>query len=371
VIKETDNVVKETQPTIDGGSDTVASRVSDLSLQLLGWTVFMSAASTGDNQRLTSLLEGGMSVNTVAADGYTALHCAARAGHVHTIRFLLQHGANIESTNLQKKKRRPIHEAVLGKKHEAVSTLLEAGADGITMDEDSDDILVCVAKAGDADVAQTWLKNIQDQQRMIEMAGLLIVASIQSNAIPLLSWLLSTHPAALCHDTIVKKSPIYIATTRGHQNALKTLLLSCKATSTSTQGFVQSISRSLPRAAEIYSLEMVQMLLECKAINVNHKDTYQRTALHIAADKGATRIVELLLRHPDITTDAQQWDEKSPLHLAALKGHSDAVALLLKHHSIDVNLVDRYDKTALHYAAERDNTGVIMLLLEHPTTNVN
>jgi ankyrin repeat protein len=267
--------------------------------------------------------------------------------------------------------RRPIHEAIIGKKHEAVSTILEAGADAHAKDGYGDTTIQYVARAGDIDVARVWLRATKDQQRMMEMAELLIIASVRSNAVLLLSWLLSIYPAASQYSTKLWKSPIYIATTHGHQNALRTLLLSCKATSASNPGFVKSISDCLPQAAIKDSAEMVQMLLECEGINVNQEKYPEGTALLIAVKKGATRIVELLLRHPDITVDVQTNIKETLLHHAAREGYPDVVALLLKQHSIDVNLRNNYGRTALHYAAGHGYTSVIALLLEHPTTEVN
>jgi hypothetical protein len=82
LVKGTKAVVKTAQPTNEDDSVLDASGGPEYSNQPPGWTVMMAAARTGDTQRLTYLLQRGMSVNAVAADGYTALHCAARAGQV-------------------------------------------------------------------------------------------------------------------------------------------------------------------------------------------------------------------------------------------------------------------------------------------------
>jgi ankyrin repeat protein len=73
----------------------------------------MEAASTGNLLLLEHLLYRGVHVDTQAEDGYTALHCAAKAGSVAVISVLLENGATIDLCNHKSQGRRPIHEAVL------------------------------------------------------------------------------------------------------------------------------------------------------------------------------------------------------------------------------------------------------------------
>lgn len=56
---------------------------------------FHEAAALGDINRIQALIEGAPGcMNLLSADGWTALHLAAFFGHVDTVRFLLNNGAD-------------------------------------------------------------------------------------------------------------------------------------------------------------------------------------------------------------------------------------------------------------------------------------
>ncbi len=88
-------------------------------------------------------------------------------------------------------------------------------------------------------------------------------------------------------------------------------------------------------------------------ININVKNRYDQTPLHIAAEKGCTETVELLLKEgADI--NAENSDGQTPLHEAVWNGYTETVKLLLDKKA-NVNTKDNYGKTALDYASERSH----------------
>lgn len=55
------------------------------------------AAQTGDLERVQKLLSDGRCVNAADQAGYTALHYAARNGHLNVCKLLLQQNADINA----------------------------------------------------------------------------------------------------------------------------------------------------------------------------------------------------------------------------------------------------------------------------------
>ncbi|XP_044514226.1 inversin [Gracilinanus agilis] len=99
--------------------------------------------------------------------------------------------------------------------------------------------------------------------------------------------------------------------------------------------------------------------------DVNKADHSQRTALHLAAQKGNYRFMKLLL------TRRANWmqkdlEEMTPLHLATRHKSPKCLALLLKFMAPgEVDTQDRNKQTALHWSAYYNNPEHVKLLIKH------
>ena len=113
-----------------------------------GRAAIVRAASAGDTAAVALMLKLGFPVETRGEDGGTALHAASYAGHVETVRLLLDRGADVEARDLQWTSS-PLVWASVGSGEgrdasrpgdwvEIVRTLLEQGAStaDITLDPD-------------------------------------------------------------------------------------------------------------------------------------------------------------------------------------------------------------------------------------------
>ncbi|WP_420421121.1 ankyrin repeat domain-containing protein [Simkania sp.] len=110
----------------------------------------------------------------------------------------------------------------------------------------------------------------------------------------------------------------------------------------------------------ISSEDLKQALYGLK--DVNDRDEYEQTALHLAAINGNdTSITTLLNASSDI--HAKNNRDNTPLHFAAYKGHINAIEVLLKAGSdIHATNIDGY--TPLHMAAEQGHVKAIEVLLK-------
>ncbi|XP_043835482.1 inversin [Dromiciops gliroides] len=99
--------------------------------------------------------------------------------------------------------------------------------------------------------------------------------------------------------------------------------------------------------------------------DVNKADHSQRTALHLAAQKGNYRFMKLLL------TRRANWmqkdlEEMTPLHLTTRHKSPKCLALLLKFMAPgEVDTQDKNKQTALHWSAYYNNPEHVKLLIKH------
>ncbi len=117
------------------------------------------------------------------------------------------------------------------------------------------------------------------------------------------------------------------------------------------------------RAALKGDEHLTALLLHVKWLNVDIRNTMNRTALIYAAETNAEKIATLLLQH-NASVDIQYTGGKTALMYAAGK-NADVVTTLLLQHNASVDIEDTGDKTALMYAAEKNADTVTTLLLQH------
>lgn len=97
--------------------------------------------------------------------------------------------------------------------------------------------------------------------------------------------------------------------------------------------------------------------------NVNVKQKYGYTAMHIAVSMHHTKVVQELIRDERVDVNAKDSAGWTPLHLAAQFGFEDVVKLLVKlAPRIDLNAKTHDGKTALDLAVNEDRTSIIELI---------
>lgn len=96
--------------------------------------------------------------------------------------------------------------------------------------------------------------------------------------------------------------------------------------------------------------------------DVDVKNEFGDTPLHIAASTGYTSVVKLLLEH-EADVNAKNKIRETPLHCASSEGIIGNVELLLEHKA-DVNAINKDGDTPLHLACKESYLEAVKLLLK-------
>ncbi|KAG8183242.1 hypothetical protein JTE90_014415 [Oedothorax gibbosus] len=121
--------------------------------------------------------------------------------------------------------------------------------------------------------------------------------------------------------------------------------------------------------------ECVEVLIAHNA-DVNAKDRFDVTALHVAAEKGNTSCLKALLNANAECSLPTKCSKKgcytavpylggtTPLHLAAENNHVDCIQELIQY-GADYNAVDELGRTSLYIAAQRGFAGCVLAHLKN------
>lgn len=248
----------------------------------------MSFAAENRPAELERLLKQPLPPDAADGAGNTALHVAARAGHVECVDLLLEAGALPDGGPGATT---PLYAAVAHGHIEVVQLLLQAAANLEIMMDDGSTALHAAAAGGVLKVLRVLLEAGSDKDRLIADGDLI--------------------------------TALHMAAANGHLEVLE-LLVEARADTTVGRGAADGTA--LHWAAEMGHVECVELLLK-SGMNFEDVTSHGATALHWAAEKGQQQVVELLLeagadKDKATTLGATAWN------LAIEHGHLEVAQLL-------------------------------------------
>ena len=278
-------------------------------------------------------------------DGLTALHLAAKFGHVAVAKTLLETPRFEITVNASTfvMEYSALHMASRHGHQGVVEALLTSPAFKAVnaLDFNGSSALHSAARFGQSAVVELLLRHPRFQ-----------IASLKNRR----------YEATALHSAALE----------GHAEAARVLLAAQGRFSTSVVNAVQKQgSTALHTAALGGHVGVAQELLDCARFDaVNACNFVSGTALHTAAFHGHADVARLLLSHPRFTSSALPNDVgQSALHLAASQGHTQVARTLLGSHDDfprkAVNTTTPFDNaTALHVAVRFGHDAMVSLLLQ-------
>ena len=336
-------------------------------------------------------------VNQKDTNGTTALHWAAREGHLAIARLLLIKGANINMKDHRNKT--ALHNAATSGNEELVQLLLKKGADVNAGNNNNWTALHFAAASGHEGIFRLLIEMGADINMKDDFHGTVLHFAAESGYEGVVRLLLEEG----ADIKVISKhvgTALHCAARYGHTGLVRLLLdmgahidakdrsnytVLHEAASSGDEGIVRLL---LHRGADVNAKDscgwtvlqtaltwrkwgLVQLLLDMGA-DVNAEDYLNMTALHYAAsyggreyggrEFGGEKIIPLLLdMGADI--DAKGYRNKTALNMAADENNEEAVRVLLDR-GADINVKDEDGMTALDHAAKYKRERIVQLLLE-------
>lgn len=269
----------------------------------LGWTPVHYSTWAGEEQIVALLVARGAEINRGDKSGLTPLHLAARRGYQHIVRRLLVDSAQVKDR--AQGGLTALHFAVLSGREELVEFLLARGALAGVKDT-----------KGSAPIHYAAMLGLNEAVEVLLMNG--------------------THV-----DTKgpMGQTPLHLAVTYRQKEVVEQLL---------RHGADPNVPAAWLGFAPLHlarDREIIELLLRNGA-NVDARNDYEMTALHMAAEHGDEETARLLLASGADVNATRDYRPRTPLAIAAARGHQRIVQLFRQHGASESPPDDRAASTS-------------------------
>ncbi|KAL7888091.1 hypothetical protein AOLI_G00030650 [Acnodon oligacanthus] len=296
----------------------LVSKKAQLDKRLPNQTSALHLAIQSGSMPLTQiLLDKGLDPNSIGPKDQTPLHFSALHNHPALMALLLRKGAQVNSVTQDGLT--ALHLASQSGHTESVAQLLEGKADVHTQDKQGRTALHWAANHGEANIIK-----------------LLLFAGAEAN------------PAEK-----ERKTPLHLAAMAGHTDAVSTLLAGkakCGAKDMDGCSALHYAARNGHKGVA------AALLASGRNKNVDDRNVWRRTPLHLAAEHGQELLVDLLLEK-QAKINAIDNNKDTPLHSACRAGHLGAVQRLVnwtQGQRANLQATNNVKKTALQVAETED-----------------
>ncbi|XP_051566532.1 ankyrin repeat domain-containing protein 50-like isoform X1 [Myxocyprinus asiaticus] len=301
------------------------------------------------------------------SEGWTALRSASWGGHKEAVSLLLEAGAEIDGCDSDG--RTALRAAAWGGHEEILLTLLDHGAEVDHSDREGRTPLIAAAYMGHKEAVQIMLDagadvNLADGdgRTALSVAALCVPSTTGGRGHGEVVSILLERGANPEHKDRDGMTPLLLASYKGHEEVVE-LLLEAGADVDESSGVHSSAVTPLLAAAAMGHAGTVNRMLFWGAA-VDGIDGEGRTALCLAAANGSVEVVRALL---DRGLDENHKDDLgwTPLHAAACEGHKSVCAVLTERGSmVRVGELDVEGRSPLILAAQEGHCSTVRLLLD-------
>ncbi|XP_009931289.2 CARD- and ANK-domain containing inflammasome adapter protein [Opisthocomus hoazin] len=286
------------------------------------YTPLLLACETGKAESAEVLIKKGanLGIKTPASD--TALHLAVQAGAASIANLLLRKGMEGNLTNRDDET--PLHVAAIHNKGALVGLLVNAGAKINAVTKEFVTPLHIASQRGNADVAQQLLLHKADVNVKDKQSKSPLHFAAERGDKTMVEMLLNAKADPNAQDK-EKKTPLHAAAVRGHLSIVKVLLAKKGRSGAKDMDGCTPVHYAAIKG----NTEVIKTLLTSgKNKNIDDRNIWRKTALHIAAEYGHSDLINLLLSH-GAAINALDSSKDTPLHCACKAGHFSAANSLV------------------------------------------
>ncbi|XP_055940721.1 uncharacterized protein LOC129971193 [Argiope bruennichi] len=313
------------------------------------------AAGKGHTKLVNLLLKFNAIIDSKENTNATALHISLYNGHLEVIQSLVEKGANIEVIGTVKKCK-PLHVAAHLGNVQIVELLISKGADIHSRDtSDQATPLIIAALRRHKSVVKVLISKGADFREIFKFG----TDPVNLTIFNALRELLLDENIDMNLSIVEDLEPILLlAGGFGHQLMIKFCLeKSCNINARNEFG-----STALHLAAISNHQEAVTFLLENGA-DINAEDSEGNTALSLAAKHNGKETVCILLNKKTKITRSPTNEINTSLYLAAVSGHASIINVLFRECQFDILILQKkYD--FLHRASQYGHRKVVETLLK-------
>ncbi|XP_077294223.1 transient receptor potential channel pyrexia-like [Arctopsyche grandis] len=308
---------------------------------------------------LEPMLQAGVDIHFSDDEGLSAVHISSFVGCLTCTNFLISKGADV---NMVTKCFSPLHCAAFGNQPEIAKLLINNGA-SVSLQKKTkceESILHCAVRSNAAECLQIFIAEDVDVNSIEPSGTNPIHLAADLGMTTCLEILLKSKNADVNTRTRIgdkESTALHLAADDGNLECVDLLLRNgADASLKNHRGFT-----ALHLAAGCSSLECVESLLKNGNADPNAEDYNKRTPLHAAIRISETTfdIIETLISWG---ANVNQKDEYgfTPLHLASLDGLSQCVETLI-YHGADVTTKAKKGNSALNVIARKTPASIEMI----------
>jgi ankyrin repeat protein len=315
-------------------------------------------------QKVQILMQHGANVSLSSADGFTALHDAARFDRADCCKLLVATNSSLVHKKDVNGRTALTHAAIFGSLN-AVKVLCQHGADVNTRGADALTPLMAVCStSGHHGVAKFLIEAGTDVNVVNSSGNSAVMLAVDDNHGALVQLLLA-HGADASITNNVGHRAMFKAARHGRVHIMESLAHS--GVSVTADGGTGGTL--LLAAVDAGHTAAAEWLIQYGA-DVNYSNKRGGTALHqaVKAECGDPAMVELLLANGAEVNKRAELGQTA-LYFAAMFGHIQCAKVLISA-GADVNNSLSDGKHVLHVAVEHHHTSIAQLLLEHGATAV-
>ncbi|XP_073508568.1 ankyrin repeat domain-containing protein 16 isoform X2 [Phyllobates terribilis] len=292
--------------------------------------------------------------------GDTALHYAARHGHLPALCYLLEVvGMDVEVRNNDYKT--ALHEAASMGHRDCLLHLLCKGARVDCLKKADWTPLMMACTRRNVDVLKDLIEHKADPKLKNKDGWNSFHIASREGDPAVITYLLDTFPDIWNTESKIKRTPLHTAAMHGCLDVVQILLERCGydpdcKDSCGVTPFMDAVQNG--------HLQIANLLIEIKKVCYTAVDNLGVQALHRAAVTGQDESLQYLVSHLGVNVNETATSmQLSALHYAAKEGHIHSLSTLLSL-GADLNSQDVKGRSALHMACSGQRAGCVDFLLK-------